>query len=402
MVEMEEVTTEETFATRHTVVLAKTAKRSLGEDKITEQIERLRARILTAGRVSKGWRCEWSEKAEVESLSVEGPTRARGNAPVMLRYTVILHLVNSPARVRKASDVEHEFRNIVSMLVAASNTFPNWEVALVDDIEPTSLDLDFDAIKDSGESDYVGYTAVNVPQNWKEAFAHIYDRDAQIDIAMSSIQAGLDSDWSKRFHALFVGPPACGKTEVGTSIRRLLGFDAVLSYDGTALTHAGFIKDLAEREELPRIIFIEEIEKVPEPAVLSALLGMMDTRGEIRKTTAREKIVRDCRVVVFATCNDYEKLVSMQAGALASRFGEPVYFPRPSRDLMGKILRREITQVNGSFQWIEPVLDYMDELESSDPRKAISFALRGRDGWIDGTFADKLRHVRRIGASTNG
>ena len=72
--------------------------------------------------------------------------------------------------------------------------------------------------------------------------------------------------------------------------------------------------------------------------------------------------------------------------------------PRPDRDLMHKILSREVTSINGNGKWIEPVLDYMEHIGSSDPRKAISFCLRGRDAWLDGSFRAKLESVRAIGS----
>lgn len=382
---------------RHVVTLSKFAKRSLADAQIVEQVNMLIARIKTGPRVARGWDVEWDGKHHVQT-EVAGTTQFSSRKAAGNKTYVVSVIITNRNGKGSAAQKTAEFRTMVSVLVAASNRFPNWTVYSVDGQGWSEVETQ--KMREAG-SDYVGYAPFEIPGNWREHFNHIYERDSQIELVMSSLWAAADSDWENRFNAILAGPPACGKSELLTSLRKMLGDDAVLALDGTAMTQAGLTKELTEREELPRVIIVEEIEKGEEPA-LRVLLGMMDTRGEIRKITAREKIHRDARCIVMGTCNDYTKLEGMMAGALASRFGEPIYFPRPSRELMGKILAREIKKIDGNPAWIEPVLDYCGKRGINDPRKAISFALRGRDGWLDGSFETSLETVRNIGAATNG
>ena len=377
---------------RHIVTLRKDAKRDLTEDKVREQIATLQAAVMTPGRVSKGWH------VTVEPLPTEriedrsGPQRARGNYPTTYVFRVAVAIDCHTDRPRPG--IDGEFTNIVSLLVAKSNAFPMWSVELVDG-EAWS-DASVADIKASRSDEFVGYAPVALPGNWRDYFSHLYDRDAQVTIVMSALEAALESDWRNRFHTVLMGPPACGKTELLTTLRRLLGDDAVLMLDGTATTQAGLTKELAEREELPRVIVIEEIEKSEESA-LRVLLGLLDTRGELRKVTAREKISRECRVLCFATVNDIEKFNSMLSGALGSRFAHQVYCPKPTRDLMAKILTREVTAIAGNARWIIPTLDYMfDILKSADPRKGIALCLSGRDMWLNGSYIKMLEEVRKV------
>jgi MoxR-like ATPase len=164
-----------------------------------------------------------------------------------------------------------------------------------------------------------------------------------------------------------------------------------MEYDATATTAAGAIKDLSERDILPRILIVEEIEKADEKA-LAFLLGLMDMRGEIRKTTARTTIQRNTKLLVIATINNVELFKKLNAGALASRFSNKIGFSRPSRDQLAMILTREVEKLgdNGDERWIKPTLDYCEDNAITDPRQVISLALCGREGWLDGSYATML------------
>lgn len=389
----------QTFA--HRITLQKIGKRSLNEDKITEQIETLIARIQTRTRVERGWRVAriGETRVTVTGTDVERTNKQRTPAGIKT-YEADITISCDPNRNRTEKQMDSEFRNMVSVLVAASGRYPNWEVSAVDGVNWTET-----AEQIAGGSradDFVGYASFEIPGNWRARFSHIFERESQIALVMTSFEAAVQDNWSNesRFHALFVGTPGCGKSEVAQTIKRIFGSDAVMSFDGTALTQAGFIKSLTEKDDLPRVIVIEEIEKC-DPVVLRVLLGMMDTRGEIRKVTARDDIERDARVIVIGTCNSLPQLEAMHSGAVASRFGEPIFFPKPDRKLLQKILMREVKRVEGNEQWIDPVLDYCDMRHITDPRRAISFCLRGRDGWLDGSFMRHLENVREIGASLN-
>lgn len=379
---------------RHDVVLVKTSKRATPDDKLKEQVASLLAKISTPGRILKGWTFAWDEKITDEPNEVAGSSeRTRGKRAQIHNYKVKFDIICRPTRPR--AGIDGEFQNIVGVLVASSNRHPFFNVATVDG-ETVDNIVELTEIKSSGMDDFVGYAPFTLPQNARELFGHIYDREAQINVLLSAVEAAMASDWDKRFHVVLEGPPACGKTEILNTIKAIAGRESVLVFDGTSTTQAGAQKEFMEREELPRILIIEEIEKTDESA-LRYLLGLLDTRGEIRKQTAREKIVRDARVLCLATVNDIDKFKGMLSGALASRFAHELFCPRPDRDLMRKILRREVLGINGKETWIEPTLDYMQEIGSSDPRKAIAICLSGREGWTDGKYPEMLRRIRKIG-----
>lgn len=385
----------------HIITLEKVGKRKLNEDKISEQIDTLIARLLTRSRVERGWRVarQGDTRVTVTGTDVER-TSARGAAGIK---TYNVDLTISCNRTRSAKQMDSEFRTMLSVLVAASGRYPNWDVVAVDGVQWQET---AEEIASGRGDDFVGYATFEIPGNWRVYVSHIFERESQIALVMTSFEAAVQDDWQEsRFHALFVGDPGCGKSELASSIRKMFANcpGAVMRFDGTALTQAGFIKAITEAEDKPRVIIVEEIEKVTDANALSTLLGMMDTRGEIVKVTARANIDTDTRVVVIATCNDYDALKAMKSGALASRFGEPIYFPKPDTALLRKILMREVKRVSNdnsvdhNMQWIEPVLAYCAKRKITDPRRAISFCLRGRDGWLDGTFETHLENVRKIG-----
>jgi MoxR-like ATPase len=67
-------------------------------------------------------------------------------------------------------------------------------------------------------------------------------------------------------------------------------------------------------------VLIEEIEKVTSPENINCLLQVMDTRGAIQRTNARDgDVYAECKVVVWATCNDSEYLRTFADGAIWSR-----------------------------------------------------------------------------------
>ena len=367
------------------VTMTKEAGRSLNDAKIRKQIETILSTALTPSRKKRGWSIEWDGKAVA---SGEAGQAVEGTKT----YTVTLMVRCNPDRPR--GGLEAEFGSVVSSLASAGNT-PKWSVATVDG-HPYDESERYADFGESEKNEYLGYAPCVLPSNPMRFFSHIYDRDLQIETILDSIQAAIDSDWSKRFHVALIGPPACGKTEILLALRTMLGNDAVLAFDCTAITQAGVIKVIAELDELPRIIIFEEIEKA-DPDTLRFALSLLDKRGEIRKTTARGNIQRDAKCLGFATVNDVAAFRSMQSGALASRFAHQIFCPRPTRELMRQILHREVVSVGGNVEWIEPTLDYcLDTLGSTDPRKAIAVCLTGKDKLLNGSFQRRMEDLRKI------
>ena len=264
------------------------------------------------------------------------------------------------------------------------------------DVDGTPYEVSDDENVMGNAADELGYSSVGIPPDFESYFAHLYGLEAHIERVRKAVSLGITTGWRKRVHSALIGPPGCGKSDICQTLKDMLGEDAVMEFDGTATTAAGAIKKVTgpDTEVLPRIIVVEEIEKAPEES-MRFLLGVMDMRGEIRKTTARGDIQRNMKCMVIATVNDFHLFSKLQAGALASRFMNKIHFSEPSRETLALILTREVKDVAGNFQWIEPTLDYCDEHNISDPREVISICLCGQDDLLDNTYQAELEATSR-------
>jgi hypothetical protein len=240
-----------------------------------------------------------------------------------------------------------------------------------------------------------------MPEEIQPFFGHIYDRDSQIRIINSSLKAAQASGFEQRNHCLLWGKPGCAKTEALLGFEKMVGSHNVTKLDATSTTKAGAENLLLELDVVPPILLIEELEKC-NPLNLPWLLGVLDQRGEIIKTNARIGSQRkSAKCLCVATVNNLDELTRMMSGALASRFQHKIYFPRPNRTILEKILMREIIKVNGSETWIGPILDYVLNIEKvNDPRRAISL-LDGREKWLTNEYKDDLMAIREAMATDN-
>jgi MoxR-like ATPase len=185
-----------------------------------------------------------------------------------------------------------------------------------------------------------------------------------------------------------------------------IGDDKVWHVDATTLTKAGLERELLNRSKdgvLQPFVLIEEIEKVTSPENINCLLQVMDTRGRIQRTNAKQgDVYGECKIVVWATCNDSEYLRKFADGAIWSRFSLRPICKRPDEALMRKILTRSVREMDGDENWVEPVIRFMwGELKSlreykddyNDPRLGRAL-LAGGDRLFDkgpeGFFADFL------------
>lgn len=220
-------------------------------------------------------------------------------------------------------------------------------------------------------------------------FDHLFDREAQIEILYSAIKAAVDSDFQSRFHTVLLGPPGSGKTDLLRSVQAMLGDVHVLLLNGPSTTKAGAEQILMTLDRIQPFVLIEEIEKM-HPAHMQWLLGLLDERGEVRRTNARDgHHSRDAKVLCIATINDQERFLGLMHGALASRFSHEIYCPRPSSDVLQRIALREIEKVGGNPYWADPAVKYCTLIEGSyDPRRIVSVCLSGRDELLEPGIPD--------------
>ena len=311
------------------------------------------------------------------------------NPNAVYRFEVYLKLVFTSRTDDKIADknvLASIYRNVYTK--CAQPVLGSWTLSRVDGEEYVAPDENAVALS----KDFIGYTEVNIPDNYEDHFQHLFGLDSAFRRIRRAMEAGLISDWANRPHCALIGPPGCGKSDICQTIKKILGEEAVLEFDATATTAAGAIKELAEREILPRVLIVEEIEKADEKA-LTFLLAVLDLRSEIRKTTARATIQRDTKLFCIATVNNKELFKRLNAGALASRFSNKIFFKRPSRDQLEMILQREVSKVEGDFAWIDPTLNYCDSVDMTDPREVISICMCGRDLLVTGEYQKMLEET---------
>jgi len=349
---------------KYSITISKKAANRVESEKLYKQVEHVKLRAFNASRVKAGW------KGRISDDNLEKPKKTAEGYTYFARFSVTC----KPARARQPDVVEAQWQEI-KLTIESSAKINGWEVTGQDGKKVKQKE--------------VAFAEAKIPEDWKSHFEHLYERDDQISIVLSALQAGISTDFDDRYHVCLVGPPAGGKTEILRAVRTLLGNDAVLEYDATATTQAGAIKDLDSRAEIPRVLLIEELEKVDENS-LRWLLGVLDHRAEIRKTNFKVNIHKSVKMLCISTVNNYDLFLDMMSGALASRFPNHIYCPRPNRRILEQILIREVARVKGRTKWIKPTLDYAEKNRITDPRKVISICLCGRNDLLTGDYQAKL------------
>lgn len=387
---------------RRVVTLEKISGRSLSIAKTDAQLAVIIDAGLNSDRVKRGWtiRPKVSD-AERAALNItptrddpsDGRYRVVGSPSDGWVYSVDVIVECRPKSIRRTLPVEAE--NIVSALNAKAKLPANrFRVAYVDGrpyVEAEASKIESDPNEELG---YAPFDLPDAPHDgecpegckcWLSNFGHLYGLEDYISIIRSVLELAVMSDWKDRVNIALIGPPACGKTELCKAVRRAVGDESVLEYDATSTSMAGAQEQIGQLEELPRVLVLEEIEKAPE-AALPWLLSVLDLRGEVRKKTMRSDIAKSVHMIGICTVNDETKFKAVASGALASRFSMPLYFTRPPREILWKILKREVDKIGGNIEWIDAALDFADELQTKsgdalyiDPRKLIAICLTGRD-----------------------
>lgn len=367
--------------TIHRIVLTKDSQRHLNGDSIvTNQIPHIMGAVSAAMRV-KGWNIAPMTIDEASMVSwYEAPLLddSANNYRTELYFTVT-HDGETPPT---ASEIKAIAK---TMHTRASNPLGGrWQLSLIDGTPYVVKDGETLSTKD-----FTAYAECDIPMDYETHFDHLYGLESHVARLRGALEVAIMSQFTNRYHVALIGPPGCGKSDICETLADIMPDGSVMKFDATATTAAGAIKQLDEAEILPRILVVEEIEKINAEA-MSFLLALMDMRGEIRKTTARATINKDAKILVVATVNNHQLFDGMLAGALSSRFANKLWFHRPSEDVLARILAREIAKLDGDNEWIAPVVQYAKEKNINDPRMLCALCLCGRDGWLDGTFVKML------------
>lgn len=362
---------------RHKIIIERRLTKRLADSAVRAQVRHCTDLSLKGGR-GRGW------TARVAACEAKSDR----NGHVV--YTAAI----SYSTTSKRESLEAKWPQIVERFAdagcAGQFKASPWKV-----IEPTGFGHHAEAAKNKAAKQQKLRELADTPKelapiNLKAngSFDRIYGREAQIRRTFDALHLAVKTDWSRRRHTLYDGSPGCGKTETALAFAKMLGNEGEhwLWFDAPNMTKAGAVELLISSPSVPPVLFIEEIEKVEENA-LRWLLGVMDVRGEVRRTNYRVgNEAKNVRMLIIATANDVKQLKTVMSGALYSRFQNRIYFPEPDREIMGRILAREIREIGGNEKCIEAALKFgYDRWGMRDPRDLINVATCGGDRLLDGT-----------------
>lgn len=392
------------------VTLHRKLSKQVNRDTIKQQIDYIAKRAVSGDRSQ--WSCKkftvpapknhagaWLYEVE---LKFERPSRKR------------IGIQNLPGKVAKLLEVVKE---------SGANTKFNpspWyvvkhtsDVAILNPVGITSAPADPNAPMNVGDvvnfSKALTLDDIEIPEvlingtdeeiEAHPAFEGIYDRAAHIRVMFSSIKTMKDTKGMRRNHVILHGLPACAKSSLFMGMQKVLPVGSYLKLNANSTTRAGIEEIFLGKLKVtgvPPIIFNEELEKTLE-AILTTWLSILDERAEVRKLNFRTSDQTEARVLCFATANDkllFDRLMGGRPGhpgAISSRFTKSLYVPRPSWNVMEKILLRDIKRYGGKEDWAPKCIDIAKEMGTNDPRTVLSY-LDGGDRLMDGSYkADLLR-----------
>lgn len=375
----------------------------LNSESLEEQMEYL------VGRATAGNRKTWTNK----NYKITGPKRENGHYV----YNLTLEFERNGRKSLSDGQLSDELKAIIGYITKAAESSkfkPAWSVGTVQQSWNASVVKDesdgcdvlpFDRALTFSELVIPDILVNGTDEEIEKhpSFQGIYGRAAHIRIIGSSIQRMIATNGAKRNHILLHGLPGCAKSQILMGWMNVLGPGAFFTINANSATRAGIEKMFLDRFRVtgvPPVCFIEEIEKTLE-AILTVWLSILDDRAEVRKINYREQSRIDAKVLSIATANDkllFDRLHGGRIGhpgALSSRFTKQLYVPRPDRDIMERILLRDIEIHGGNKEWVPPCLAIAEELKTNDPRIVLSL-LDGQDRLLDDSYRQDILSIHQM------
>src|SRR5215469_16133 len=238
------------YTETHKITLRKWAKRAPNGEAIERNIAAITAATNSKKLAVRGWVIaadinEATGLAWLQDQAIDSPASLN-------KYVYFLDFKATYTRRDDKTPDSQELVSIVNLLnkKASQPTSGLWEVIGLDGKGHVAGNVD----EDDKLSDSVGYADVIMPDDWDSNFEHLFGVTAATTRVRLAIEAGVDTDWRKRLHTVLIGKPGCGKSDIASTLKSILGDDAVMVLDATATTSAGVIQDLSEAPLLPRII----------------------------------------------------------------------------------------------------------------------------------------------------
>lgn len=329
------------------------------------------------------------------------------------RYLVRLRL--EKAVVRSPEAAHNQFQHILNVVSRCAQS-KGWRVLEMTEEDRGGQDSSFLLPARNNRPEFV------VPALTRDVlssyFGGIYERDEHIRIIHDAVTNYVSTlaAWRRdntvevaRSHILLKGKPAGAKTSLFERFKRWYeeaspGCERVTFVDMQTATRAGvenWLLDKAEQGELADIVVFEEIEKLQPLDNLLPLVSLMGS-GSVSKLNARVGHRKQlANILVWGTCNDETLIRRWRNGAIWSRFSKKLHCPRPSRELMMRILLDTVERVGGNPAWADKAMEFAYEVmpqvmgySMDDPRE-IKGLLDGRDRLLDGSYQLDLLAIMR-------
>lgn len=330
------------------------------------------------------------------------------------RYLVKLRL--EKAVVQNEDEAQNQFAQVLKVVSRCAEN-EGWAV-LNKELSPVEVDEGASLLVTSSDSRPPFVVPPLTDEVMANYFAGVYERDEHIRVIHDAVvnHVATLAAWKKdesaeiaRSHVLLKGKPAGAKTRVFECFRRWYetacpGAERISFVDMHTATRAGienYLLDRAEHGELGDIVVFEEIEKLQPLDNLLPLVSLMGS-GHVSKLNAHIGHRRQlANVLVWATCNDEGLIRRWRNGAIWSRFAKKLHCPRPSRELMKRILLDTIERIGGDPDWVDLALSFAYDvvpkvtgLPMDDPRE-IKGLLDGRDRLLDFSYQQDLLTIIR-------